>query len=271
MTVFRFTAATYTLAACLLMQPGDTMEIVGGGDFTNQVIGVRQPNTTFRGVPGPNGELPLFQAVIPAGQTMPPMFPYATNWSASWGGKGIFIVRADNCWIEGFELCGAKNFSSNGAGIAHNLGVNLTVKNCKIHDNQNGILGAEHDDPSTPSPDGGLVWLEGNEIFHNGAGDGQSHNLYISRAETLVALNNNSHSARGGHLIKTRAQNNVILGNTLKTGDGNPTYHVDIDGGNALVANNIMERTAVVAGSDLNQTCMIHYYLWHNKDRKSVV
>lgn len=257
MTVFRYTPTTYT---ALAWAPGDIVELEYG-EYLNQFIGVKFPDITIRGIPGPNGELPHFKAVVADGAKLPALDYGAFKGNANFSGKGLCVVRGDRCTIESIEFSGMKANSFNGAGIRHEA-AGLSVKGCLFHDNENGILGSEHDDPATPEHDGGLVWIEGNGFFHNGAGDGQSHNLYISRAETLVFIDNDTEASKVGHLCKTRAKTNVIVRNTFRDGDGNPSYHIDIDGGLAIIAGNEFERLAPTTNPTTSR--MIYYYLWHD-------
>src|SRR5262245_20243489 len=85
-------------------------------------------------------------------------------------GKGMINANTD-LTIDHFEFSGAKNSDKNGAGIRYQGG-QLTVTNSYFHDNQDGLLGGgDH-------PEGNIV-VDHSEFDHNGAGDGQSHNLYV--------------------------------------------------------------------------------------------
>jgi nitrous oxidase accessory protein NosD len=104
--------------------------------------------------------------------------------------KGIYVVTADDVTIENLELTGAHISSDNGenaAGIRVE-GKGLTVRGCKIHDNQNGILGGTS----------GTLTIEHTELFHNGLGDGCNsdgctHNVYVANIDTLNFRFNWSH------------------------------------------------------------------------------
>ena len=128
--------------------------------------------------------------------------------------KGIFTIYADNATIDNFELSGAAfdggtgDGDSNGAGIRHQ-GMNLTVKNCYIHDNQDGILGA----PLTAGT--GTVLIENTEFYNNGAGDGYTHNIYLGDYATATVEYSWSHHSVVGHLLKSRAYVNYVLYNRL--------------------------------------------------------
>ncbi len=270
MNTFRFNPATYTLTACIGLKPGDAMELEPGL-YVNQHIGLKAAaaGATVRGILGPNGEKPHFQAVslglnAKGKPLLPPDFP--APWSGAWTGRGTCVVKANDVTIENIEFSGAKSNSFNGAGIRHEA-MNLMVKGCVFHGNENGILGSEHDDPLTPIHDGGMVWVEGSHFYRNGDGSGQSHNIYISRAETFVFVNNVSDSALMGHLLKGRAKTTVVYGNIFRDGDGNPSYHLDIDGGLAIISGNVHEKGPGTG----NPKCIVHYYLWHDNGENKLI
>jgi len=59
------------------------------------------------------------------------------------------------------------------------------VLNSSFHDNQEGILGASN-------PNGHIV-IRDSSFVHNGAGDGQSHRVYVGQ----IASNVSDHAAKG--------------------------------------------------------------------------
>ena len=87
-------------------------------------------------------------------------------------GKGILVLRGKQVLVEGIEFRGARVPDRNGSGIRFEQG-SLTVRNCRFLENENGIL--------TASNPGMTLTIENSEFGHNGAGDGQSHNLYGRR------------------------------------------------------------------------------------------
>jgi hypothetical protein len=91
-----------------------------------------------------------------------------------------FLVTTTDVTIDHLEFSGASVGAGNGAGIRYEGG-KLTVTNSYFHDNQDGILGAPFD--------GGVVNIDHSEFDHNGAGDGQSHNIYIGKIATFQMTN----------------------------------------------------------------------------------
>ena len=100
--------------------------------------------------------------------------------------RGLFIIgtetSAPNVTIEGFSFSGAWSSSSNGAGIRYQGG-NLTLDDDSFSNNQDGIL-APPDVPGT-----GTIDVNDCVFDHNGAGDGQSHNMYIGWINTFIMTN----------------------------------------------------------------------------------
>jgi MYXO-CTERM domain-containing protein len=167
--------------------------------------------------------------------------------------KGIYVVNADNVTLDNLELTGANvdlNDGLNGAGVRVQ-GDGLTVINCYIHDNQDGIL-------ATAAAAGYSLTVEYTEFAHNGLGagcdnGGCTHNIYVGTGaggdfETFVFAFNWSHdiaddTSDKGHLVKTRAQNNYILYNALLGETGHDSIELDIpNGGFSVVMGNIIEK-----------------------------
>src|SRR5512143_3234053 len=93
------------------------------------------------------------------------------------GGKGIWVISGGNVMVENIEFHDAKVPDQNGAGIRAE-GNGLTIRNCGFFDNEDGILG----------PDSGDLTIENSEFARNGYGDGQSHNLYVGRANKVTVV-----------------------------------------------------------------------------------
>ncbi|UQA55206.1 right-handed parallel beta-helix repeat-containing protein [Polyangium aurulentum] len=192
---------------------GDVIEIDAAGNYAGNVCAISKSNLTLRGVGG--------RAKIDA----------AGNSS---GGKAIWVISGNDTVIENIELSGAKVVDKNGAGIRQE-GTNLTVRNCYFHDNENGILAGDKA--------GSTITIEYTEFANNGAGDGQSHNLYINHVSKLVFRHNYSHHAKVGHLLKTRAAENHILYNRLTGEDGTNSYEVDVpNGGKTILVGNLIQQ-----------------------------
>lgn len=149
------------------------------------------------------------------------------------GQKAIWVVQGDDITIEQIEFSNCSVPDQNGAGIRQE-GTNLTVRHCKFHDNENGIL-AGNDANST-------ILVEYSEFGWNGYGDGYSHNIYVNHVASFIFRYNYSHDSQIGHLVKSRAHQNFILFNRLDSQQGSGvSYEVDLPNGGLsfLIGNQI--------------------------------
>ncbi len=157
------------------------------------------------------------------------------------GGKGIWVFKGNNVLIEGFEFSNSKSKPMNSAGIRA-VGGNLYIKNCIFQNNQMGIL-------TSHNPESNVI-IESSEFYQNTV-DYETykrlgHNIYIGKIGNFVLLNSYSHDAAYGHLVKTLAHNNYIIGNYLSDGKkGKSSYAIDMPkGGNNYIIGNIIEQSA---------------------------
>lgn len=203
---------------------GDTIEIEASGNYAGDVCQWSQNNLTFKGV---NGR-PKIDAT---GTTIP-------------NGKGIWVLYGDTTTVENIEFSGAAVSDANGAGIRHQ-GLNLTVRDCYFHDNQNGILGSPLKG-GQPAAGQGEVLIERSEFAKNGAGDGQTHNMYLGSYAKFTLQYSYSHSSNVGHLVKVRAVESHILYNRLTDDEStNVSYEINLpDGGKAYVIGNLIEQAS---------------------------
>lgn len=226
--------------AARVARDGALVEIVAG-DYEGDVAVWRQNDLTLRGV----GRRPHLQAGGRAAD-----------------GKAVWVIQGDRVTVENLEFSGARVPSHNGAGIRAE-GVDLTIRNCRFHHNEMGLL-------TNPRPDS-VILIEDSEFDHNiteTARHGKlGHNLYIHRARRFVLRNSDVHGARVGHQVKTRATRNEIRDNRIRDGDGASSFLLDIaEGGQAQVIGNRFEqsrpaenRTAIAfAGEARNRSADSH-------------
>lgn len=201
--------------AIAVAHPGDTVAIDSSVTYVGDVCAWSTDNLTIRGA-GPA------RAHIDAG-------------GKNAQEKGIWVISGKDTTVENIEFSGAKVPDQNGAGIRLQAD-NLTVRNCYFHDNENGIL--------TGNSPSSTVTIEYSEFANNGFGDGQSHNLYIGNVGTLVFRYNYSHHARIGHLLKSRAAQNLVLYNRLSDeATGTSSYQIDLpNGGKSYIIGNVIEQ-----------------------------
>ncbi|HJM64711.1 MAG: right-handed parallel beta-helix repeat-containing protein [Roseibacillus sp.] len=202
-------AHTRLATAVSVAKDGDTIEIDARGNYRGDVCLIRASKLTLRGVGKGRAKFPA------AGK--------------SYGRKGIWVVSGNDVTIENIEFSGVRVSDKNGAGI-RSEGRDITIRNCRFHDCENGILGGA-----------GVVRIEHCEFSHCGL-DGRSHNLYISKADQLIFQFNNSHHAQMGHLLKSRARENHIRYNYFSDGqDGSSSYVINLpNGGRSVLVGNIL-------------------------------
>jgi len=219
-------------AAVAAASNGDTIDVSAGTyEVSDLKIG---ENLTFAAVGGTVDIVPQ---------------PSSSKYNVS---KGLFIIGTDtsapNVTIEGFSFSGAKSTASNGAGIRYQSG-NLTLDDDSFSNNQDGIL-------APPFVDGtGTIDVNDCVFDHNGAGDGQSHNLYIGYINTFIMTNSISEDAVVGHEVKSRAENNIIENNQIIDGPtGTASYSIDLpEAGNDIIQGNTIEK-----GPDASAPIAIH-------------
>jgi Abnormal spindle-like microcephaly-assoc'd, ASPM-SPD-2-Hydin/Right handed beta helix region len=201
-------------AAIAAAAAGDTIQIDSSGNYAGDVCAWSTSNLTLIGVGSG-------RAVINA----------AGNSSQ---GKAIWVISGNNTTVENIEFTGATVPSMNGAGIRQE-GNNLTIRNCYFHDNQDGILGGGGNS---------TILIEFSEFYHNGAGDGQSHNLYIGNVAKFIFRYNYSHGSVVGHLVKSRAAENYVYYNRLSDeATGSASYEIDLpNGGKSFIIGNLIEK-----------------------------
>jgi hypothetical protein len=201
-------------AAIAAASDGDTIQITAGVTYSGDVCAWSTNNLTLTGVGSGRAVLNA------AGQSSQ--------------GKAIWVISGGNTVVENIEFTGATVPDNNGAGIRAQ-GTNLTIRNCYFHDNQEGIL-----------TDGGnsTILIEFSEFYHNGAGDGFSHNLYIGNITKFIFRYNYSHGAIVGHLLKSRAAENDIYYNRITDETaGTASYEIDLpNGGLSYVVGNLVEK-----------------------------
>jgi hypothetical protein len=218
--------------AARIAKDGDTIEI-DAGVYARDVAVFGQRLLTIRGVGGR---------------------PTLLADGASAEDKAIWVIRGGNIRVENLEFVGARVSDRNGAGIRHETG-RLIVKGCVFRENENGILAGNNRDAE--------LEIEESEFGDNGAGDGQSHNLYVGGIRSLKVTGSYFHHAKVGHLIKSRAERSHILYNRLTDeAGGQASYEIDLpSGGLAYVIGNLIEQGPATENSNII-SYGAEYYGW---------
>lgn len=194
---------------------GDVIEIDAAGRYAGDVCAFSPGRLVLRGVNG--------RARIDAGGRIA-------------AGKAIWVIGGGEVTVENIEFAGARAPDRNGAGIRFE-GRRLEVRNCAFRNNENGILTANQ-----PAAE---LLVEYSEFDSNGHGDGYSHNIYVGRIAEFTMQFCWSHSAREGHLVKSRAAVTNLLYNHLDTGAGTASYEANLpENGAALLAGNLIVQRA---------------------------
>jgi hypothetical protein len=149
-------------------------------------------------------------------------------------GKAIWVVRDGEISIENIAFRGARVPDHNGAGIRFERG-HLVLLDCAFTDNQNGLLTSNHPDAE----------LDIHRCHFSAAPVNPGalpHLLYVGRIARLHLQDSVLEQGRIGHLLKSRARQNVITGNRFDDGrTGQASYEVDLpNGGQVLLEGNTL-------------------------------
>jgi hypothetical protein len=196
-------------------RPGDVVQIdaAGNGTYDGDVCASGVARLTIEGING--------RAHVDAA-------------GRSSGGKAIWVLSGAGMVVRNVELSGAKVPDRNGAAIRLEGG-DLTLDGVFFHDDEDGILVAN--DPAID------LTIERSQFARNGAGDGQSHNIYVGAIHRFTMRSSWSHDAKVGHLVKSRAAINDIMFNRLTGERGSSSYELDLpNGGRSHVVGNLIEQ-----------------------------
>jgi len=123
---------------------------------------------------------------------------------------------------------------NNGAAIRYEGG-DLTLADCFIHDNQEGLLGG-------PDADG-TITINHSEFAFNGDGSGSTHGIYVGHIASFTLTDSYIHDTSEGHEVKSRAENNIITNNRIFDNNSTASYSIDLpNGGNAAITGNVIEQ-----------------------------
>lgn len=160
--------------------------------------------------------------------------------------KAILVTRAD-VTIRNLEFRDARVPDGNGAGIRHEVG-DLTIIDSVFRNNQDGILAG--------NIAGADILVRGTSFIGNGAGDGQTHALYVNRIDSLTVEQSIFDGTLIGHDIKSRAAVTTVLDSILDDGvTGTASYAIDLSNGGVgrIIGNTITQ------GANTDNPSMIAY------------
>lgn len=204
-----------------LVQNGDTI-LIDAGLYANDVARWTAHHLVIKGVGG--------LAHLKSGGNV-------------YGGKAIWVIVGNDVTVENIEFSEATCPDLNGAGI-RSEGINLTVRACYFHHNENGILAGDIAS--------GDFLIEHCEFSGNGYSNGLAHNLYINHANSLIFRYNYSHDAKVGHELKSRAFNNFIYCNRFSDENGTASRNIDLpNGGFSILMGNLIVQDPQSQNSNL--------------------
>jgi len=270
--------------------PGDTVRIYARPEPYHEKImlsGVGHPNAPIRvcGVPDENGQLPIIDGEDATTRATLD-FPYDGHQP-----RGLVIIghkhgdpwtlQPEHLIVESLEIRGAEpphSFKDKtgketawaplAAGIFVQRASHVTIRNCVIHDNGNGLfIGTSGDIELTQD-----VLIEGNYVYGNGSpNEYYEHNIYNEASGVVYQFNRLGPPKSGpqgvlGANIKERSADVVIRFNWIEDGahlidlvdsqearDRNladPKFHESWVYGNVLVRGNKPSGTMVLYGGD---------------------
>lgn len=177
--------------------------------------------------------------------------------------EGLSIMNADPANSFTAPDGSTRQYLENAAGIYIERGENITVRNCELHANANGIFGGSGDDEASFSRN---ILIEGN-YFHDNSLVGRftEHHSYIEAENVTYQYNWYGDTRTGalGAALKDRSAGTVVRYNWIEGG----TRFVDLveaDGSKALMTALPSYRQTHVYGNIFNgmvedSSLMIHY------------
>ena len=217
------------------LQPGDTVLIHWQPEpyrekFVICRAGTQDAPITVRGVPGPDGALPMLSG---DGATTPARLKF-------WGGpRGVIKIGGAEIppdtmpayiVIENLDISGTRKtnpytgsdgkpaaYRKDAAAIQIEKGEHIVIRHCRLHDCGNGLFISSNDQRASRD-----ILVEGNYIFDNGnPRSGQEHNVY-SEADGLIFQFNRlgpMHTNSLGNNLKDRSAGLVVRYNWIEGGN----------------------------------------------------
>ena len=150
-------------------------------------------------------------------------------------GQGFIVMNTAHLTVKGLEFQGMSSTDGNACAIRGSaLSSSLTVDSCNIHDGQEGMLIS-----AAPAC---VTTITNSKFAKLGAGDGQTHGIYITGASLSVS-DCTFKEANGGSLIKTRTAKTLIQRCFVTDLDGTKAYCIDCcNGGDVTINNCVIEQ-----------------------------
>lgn len=206
---------------------GDVIDLLPGEYRTPVLLEGRR--ITLRGMAGP--EPVVFRGGARAG-----------------GQRALLAVRGGEVTLQNIEFRGARADDGSGAGVLLERGA-LRVVNCSFFDNEYGLF-TGNDGKATLDIEASVFGMAPKVV------GGLHHLLNVGRIARLSVTGTRFQQGFEGHLIKTRARENLIAYNFIHDGHrGGASYEIDIAGGGlATVVGNVIGQ-----GSESQNPVLVAY------------
>lgn len=205
---------------------GDTVELLPG-EYKGGLL-LENRRLTIRGAPG---KAPLIKGDGKPGAA-----------------KALWLVRGGQVLLQNLEFRGARSADGSGAGVRQEGG-ELRLERCSFFDNEHGLVAA-NDEKAQLQIEASVFGMAPRVV------GGLHHLLNVGRIARLHITGSRFQQGFEGHLIKTRARENVITYNFIHDGmRGGASYEIDIaNGGIATVLGNVIGQ-----GADSQNPVMVGY------------
>jgi hypothetical protein len=179
--------------------------------------------------------------------------------------RALWTVRGGTVTLENIEFRGARSSDGSGAGLRQEGG-QLTVTRCGFYDNEYGLLASNVD--AAELRIASSVFAGAPKVV-----GGLYHLLNVGRIAKLEVTASRFQQGFEGHLIKSRARDNLIAYNFIHDGvRGTASYEIELaSGGLATVIGNVIakgteasNRVLVAYGSEGRAWDRNELYLAHN-------
>jgi hypothetical protein len=206
---------------------GDVIELLPG-EYRERLV-IENRRLTLRGARG--GDAPR---IVGGGQ------PVAA--------RALWLVRGGDVRLENLEFRGTRSSEGSGAAVRHEGG-RLVLQRCRFFDNEHGLVSL-NDPQAELHVEGGVFGLaprvEG----------GLHHLVTVGRIARFSVVGARFQQGFEGHLLKTRARENLIAYNFIHDGmRGGASLEIDIAlGGDATVIGNVIGQ-----GADTQNPVMLSY------------
>lgn len=249
----------------------------------------------FRGIPGPQGQLPVIDGENAVTRTQ------LSYWNE---GRSVIKIGGSSypssdpivqyITIENLDIRGARppatftddsgvtqSYNKNAAAVHIEIAENITIRNCILRDSGNGLfVSSGETDPSRN------ILIEGNYIHSNGnVGSDYEHNTYTAAIGIIYQFNRFGPLAdgAGGNNLKDRSAGLIVRSNWIESGnrqldlvdaEDSSLIQTDPSYGKTFVYGNILiepdgagNRQIVHYGGDSGQTSRYRkgkLYFYHN-------